>query len=204
MAAYYSEIQICNKALARLSIPPLSSIQDTIDTNTESSKAALGCKLEYPIVLEQLLEDTVWSFATTRKVLDSPEILPPSFQYNYEYRIPFEMINIQKVYGVNTQFSMKQDDYEIENGFILSNSKELQVVYTRKLSSEAIKLASAAFIDVLSLKLAMALCMPLTENRTLYNDIATEFSNALENASGSDGAQSRNQKIRFNDLSNHR
>ncbi len=203
MAAYYSETKICNKALARLSIPPLSSDNDTIDTCKDNTKAANACKLEYPICRDQLLEDTVWSFATTRDTLTDPEILEPSSYYAYKFRIPYACINLHSV-GDRSSMLFSNVDYSIENGFILANSDVLHIKYTTTLGSEGIKLASSSFIDTLSLKLAMALCMPLTENRTLYNDLATEFSNSLQNSSGSDGAQSPNQKIRFQDLRNHR
>ena len=210
MSSNYTELQIANKALARLAVEPLESSDDTVANITGNSLEAELVKLNYPIIRDVLTEDRIWSFALRRVILNTPDVIDPSFGFGNRFLIPTDALYIWRVFrdDRSSQFNDERlrfnETWILENQFILSDLDVLHVEYIARLDTNNIFKASNQFIDVLSIRLAAELAIPLTENRSLQTDLMAEYQVRLQDASSIDGAQATREIIRANSFQNVR
>lgn len=210
MSANFTELQVANKALARLAVEPLSSTDGSVANIQGTSLEADLVKLNYALIRDAVTEDRIWSFALRRVVLSAPDIVTPSFGFSNQFIIPADTLFIWRVFRVITDdFSNDErltfnEQWILENNAILSNMDVLHVQYVVRLDQTQIFKASAQFIDTLSIRLAAELCIPLTENRTLATDLQAEYQARLQDASSVDGGQATREIIRANSFLNIR
>ena len=199
MSANYSEIQICNKALLRLSANQVESTNGTVATLITDSLESKLCALNFDLVRDIVLEDKVWSFALRRAQLDFDDPIKPAFGFANRFAIPLDALNIWRVAN-----STGQVNWILEDGYILTNEASIQVQYIKRLNADEIKQASPQFVDSLSLRLAIEFCMPLTENSGLLESLKNEYEYRLQNASAIDGSQATHETFRSTNLTGHR
>ena len=195
MPQTYTEIDICNKALLRLSANMVEGVADTVASITSDSLEGKLCKLNYDLIRDIVLEDRVWSFALGRAVLDEPFANKPSFGYANQFAIPPDALNVWRVYEPNHygHLYQTQKPWILEDRFILTNLEVLWVHYIKRLDNELIQNASNQFIDCLSLRLAIEFCMPLTESSKLQQALMMEYRERLVDASSVDGSQATHE-----------
>lgn len=203
MAANFTELQIVNKALLRLSANQVESIDSTVAGITTDSLEAKLCKLNYDIVRDIVLEDRVWSFALKRVILDTPSSTVPAFEYSTAFTVPTDALNIWRV--MDQPCGESYDVYQapkwiLEGNLIMVNLEKIYVQYVKRLDSAEIQTATPQFVDSLSLRLALEMCMPLTENNQLFEGLRAEYEYRLVNASGIDGSQATHETFQSNKL----
>lgn len=210
MSANFTELQIVNKALARLAVEPLTSIDETVVGIIETTLEADLVKLNYALIRDTVTEDRIWSFALRRVTLDSPSAIEPNFGFGNRFLVPVDALSIWRVFRVGgSQLFLDErlefnETWILEDQHILTDLEVIFVQYIARLDSNNIFKASAQFVDALSIRLAAELCIPLTENRTLAADLATEYQARLTDASSVDGNQGTREIIRANSLINIR
>lgn len=79
-----SKIDICNSALAKLGVEPISSFSET-------SKASKLCKLQYDKVRKKILRGHLWNFAIKRTNLAKLAQVP-LFGYGAYFQLPADCI----------------------------------------------------------------------------------------------------------------
>lgn len=201
MAANFSEIDVANKALLRVSANQIESDDGTIaGIITESLEAKL-MQLNYDLIQDIVCEDRVWSFALKRQLLEFPSPAPPVHEYSYQFPLPTDCLNMWRVY---TDRSGTVDKWIVEGNQILSNNAAIYVHYVKRLSGQDLLTATPQFVDSLSLRLALEVCMPLTENAALYESLRSEYEYRLVNASSIDGSQATHESFKSNNLTNVR
>ena len=195
MPQTYTEIDICNKALLRLSANMVEGVADTVASISSDSLEGKLCKLNYDVIRDIVLEDRVWSFALGRAVLDTPFANPPEFGYANKFAMPPDALNIWRIYTPNQKgdFLPYQKPWIVEDRFILTDLDKVWCHYIKRLDNELIQNASNQFIDCLSLRLAIEFCMPLTENVNLQNSLMNEYRERLIDASSIDGGQAKHE-----------
>lgn len=205
MANGYSEIDICNKAILRLGANPIESDDGTVAALNDQNPSLEEqlCKLHFDLIRDTVLEDRIWSFALTRVVLDTPDPTAPAFGYTYRHLLPEDALGIFKVLrSPNTEKSelYRNEDWIVENGYILSDLEVLYVRYIKRLDSVSITLASNQFVDILSLRLAAEMAIPVTEDKQLYAALLQEYEGRLIEASSNDGQNGTHETFRSNQL----
>jgi len=191
MAANFTEIQVCNKALLRIGANMITATNDTVDTITSESLEAKLCKLNFDLIRDIVCEDRVWSFALRRAELDFIDPEPPAYGFANRFAVPLDALNIWRVSN-----SHGQVDWILEDDFILTDEDVIRVHYIKRLNSQELLNATPQFIDSLSLRLAVELCMPLTENATMLESLKTEYEYRLVNASSIDGGTATHEQIK--------
>jgi len=207
MSAFFTEVQICNKALLRLAANQVSSPNGEVSQLQEDSLEAKLCKANFNLIRDIVLEDRVWSFALRRSVLDTPDPQSPAFGYSNRFLAPPNALNIWRVQWAseNSNQNVKTNDpWILEDNYILTDADKIFVHWIERLDSQTIARASNQFVDVLSLRLAIEFCMPLTENATMQQALMQEYQMRLVDASAVDGSQATREIIRANQLKNAR
>jgi len=153
-----SEVDICNSALAKLGVEPITSFLD----NTKRGRL---CALQYPKIRTKILRMHPWNFAA-KQVQLTPLVTPPLFEYSYQYNLPADFIRTVDAYRPGTR-------YTIEGKFILSNDGVMDFTYIYDVKD--VNLFDTLFSELLALGMAVELCYPLVQSRELYTSLLQVF-----------------------------
>jgi len=171
-----NEVEICNLALSHIRAGSINSL-------TEASIQAQQCKLKYPILRDQMLQDAPWQFSRSLKPLAL--LTDTLFNWIYVYQYPSDCLYINRLHvnfaevsadnGTSAVASRYYDrglprpdlDQQVEhkiynidgNKVIASNEKELRIDYRKCVEDP--NLFSINFIMGLSHLLAAELAIPL-------------------------------------------
>lgn len=183
-----SEVEICNLALSHIRAGSINSL-------TEASIQAQQCKLKYPILRDQMLQDAPWQFARSLKALAL--LTDELFNWIYVYQYPSDCLFINRLHidfaevssdtstsaiasryydrglprpDLNQQVEHKI--YNIDgNKVIAANNENLRIDYRNRIEDP--NLFSLNFIMGLSHLLAAELAIPLVgidKGRPLRSD----------------------------------
>ena len=185
-----SQTQICNQAIGKLGGTPI------IDINQDSTEAKL-CKSFYADVLQTLLEDHPWTFATKRYELPQSAETPPK-PFASQYLIPSNVLRILEA-SSNPDFSKSNStQWQVENGFIISDEGSM---YIRAIIDETdLNKFTPSFIRVFVVRLAAEISLALTQSREMHRQLMEEYGILLDRAISSDGQQGRTRKYRSEQL----
>lgn len=195
-----SEVEICNLALAHIRAGSINSLD-------EASVQAQYCKLFYPVLRDQMLEDSPWQFA---RGLEPLAVLEETlFNWVYVYQYPTDCLHINRLVlnleQINSESSSiavgsryhherlarpnfnRQVEYKIyntdDNKVIASNHCELRIDYRKRITD--LNLFSNSAILALSHLLASELATPLVgvdKGRPLRSDELTVYKSYLGSA----------------------
>lgn len=157
-----SEVDICNSALAKLGVEPITSFLD----NTKRGRL---CALQYPKIRTKLLRMHPWNFAT-KQVQLTPLVTPPLFEYAYQFNLPADFIRTVSAYCPSSR-------YTLEGKFILSNDATIDFSYIFDVTD--VFLYDPLFSELLALGLAIELCYPLVQSRELYTSLLQVFTEEI-------------------------
>lgn len=191
-----TKTQICNLALAHIGID-----QGIANIDTEQSKAARLCRQFYPHLLDEILGDYEWTFATAAVKLATPTGDPP-IGWSYQYAVPADCLSPIKVtdYSGARSWSRWSFDQTMINWpdvpfrlmrsasagtrVIVTDLPEAYLVYTARIENTAEM--SAAFISMLAWRLAVELAMPMAVEPNLRSDARQGLEAARQLATNKD------------------
>lgn len=165
-----SEVQIGNMALGNI------GVTDTIESFTESSKAARNVNTWYDFSRKFALEQFNWPFARKRVTLSSHADDAPS-DWAYRYQYPSDCLaarHILNPFGTTADaipFMIEMSENG-ETKSILCNQDEACLIYT--FDQEAATLFTTSFVLLLAQELAVHLAMPMTAKRSIKQAAASE------------------------------
>jgi hypothetical protein len=164
--------QICNRALARLGDATITDLSD-------GTNIAEYCGRFLPQAVEHILGQYNFNFTRKRQRL-APNSEKPLFGWKEQFNYPMDCIRLIKVYGGHNLMPGENDcvPYQVENGKILTNADELQIVYIAR-PDDPNQLPQAVR-NAISTHLAYLLATPLTSNEQLIALILGESRNAIE------------------------
>lgn len=182
-----SSLDICNSALIRLGVDPISSL-------LEESKAAVLCNAQYDRIRKKLLYSHPWNFAIKRLEL-TPEATQPEFGFAYEYELPSDFLRL---------LSVKYPDipYKVEGNLILSDDGALKIVYIR--DEDDTSVFNAGFAELLSLTLALNLSYSLVQSTGLVQRLQEEIQTVLRDMRSFDAQENPGKQIVENTFLNAR
>ena len=166
-------ITICNSAIVKL------GGRQIVGFNDGTPEADL-CKIRYPFCRNLLLRDHVWAFDqkfSTLAALVSTDPVPPSWTNQFD--VPTDCARIVAV----TTYDDLDVPYERIGGRIYTNTTSIDVRYTKNYTAidEGVSFPDD-FAEVLSLYLAMDVCLSLTQNVGLRNSLEQQYHYRLAQA----------------------
>jgi len=150
-----SFITIANSALTKLGANLITSLD-------EESKEARLCLARIYEVRNIVLRSHPWNFATKRVVL-SPLSTAPAFEYEYQFTLPTDCLRVITV-------RPETEDYRIEDGKILANVDQLELVYIYEVSNPVLiePLCAEAIACYLAYDISYALIQTGQVQQQLY------------------------------------
>lgn len=176
-----TETEIANRTLSRLGENFITSLAQ------QNSIEARLLTLFFNSTIDELLSEFNWSFAIERIALASVSTSNYT-DFSYKYDLPNNYLKVINLID-STDYSDLEDDWRIEGKNIYTNLSPTYIKYVKKITN-ATELPPI-FTEALILRLAMKVCMKLTQNRTLLNDITREYSFMNLTAMGVLGASDR-------------
>jgi hypothetical protein len=142
---------------------PISSIGET-------TKAGQISDIVFETTRNALLRAHPWNFATKYADLaqDAVEtaLIPDEYLYSTAYTLPTDCLRVRRT---SLEALGYVHDYRVVKRFIYCDDTTLKVEYTFKETTVA--QYDALFKQLLIYDLAIAMCMPLTQSRTLRADL---------------------------------
>ncbi len=188
-----SKVDICNFALANLSIQPIVSLTDM------NSKAARWCNLMFDITRDTVLRDFPWGFANQEVVLALASGDTAS-GWDYVYQYPANCLKVRRVFmnGLSDPQVSDPFDEQLIGGSlkIVSNTASARAKYTAKNTDTTFY--DVQFIEAFSYKLAAAIAMPMTNNTGLRNDLIKMYLQFIGTAQTSSATEKYQEPQRGN------
>lgn len=182
-----TELEVCNMALSLIGGQPLESIDNIPPLNTRERL----CNIWLPVVLDSAYKESMWSFISTRAVIDSTG--EAEFGGLNLFPLPTDYIHVHRIYR-DPKFNVKvqTEDWHIESGEILAPVDPAHILYSaRPATTDDLP---GHFIEVVVNLLAAKLAMPLTENQNLVQTMTGLYEMSLGRAMAIDGKQARREK----------
>lgn len=160
----FSKQDIVNRALVKLGARPVTNLEDD---DTDESNTALNL---YDIALEDMLSETLWTFATRRKLLVETTD-PIAFSIDDEgliisYQRPIEVIRIFRTNDTAAYYREEGDQ-------IVSDTTGLGIIYTFR--NEVAETYPVHFVNALSDRLAADLAYPLLNSNSKTEDMVKQL-----------------------------
>jgi hypothetical protein len=177
-----SVVDICNRALSKIGEKPISAL-------TDSNPRAVACNLWYEGVRDSLLRENPgnWNFAVTRATLAQSETTP-TFGWDYQYALPTACLRVISLYE-----SDRNGDWEVENGYLVTDWTTANIIYVTQVTDTT--LFDPLFIDCVVCRLAMEMCLNLTEDQGKRQAAQQEYAYWLRKAKASDGCGETNSPV---------
>ena len=174
-----SKIGICNQALAAIG-------EDSIRDFDDGNKRARMCDVFYEVVRDYLLGQFDWPFArrqTELQKLAAPQDWVP--EGTYAYGIPADCHHPLDLWpeGSMQNFEVRGEELYCE---IDSASSEVPVVLIYTRYEENPTKFSSQFSNLLSLALAVRVCLPLTEDKEMAKTLFGQYKDTAREAWGTD------------------
>jgi len=159
-----SALKICNDALTLLGNNPIAALD-------ENTKAARLCNQFYTSAVAATLRAYNWNCATARAELTA-DTEPPEFGFAIRYALPGDCLRVVAVSG-NTH------EWKIENGYILTNSAVVQIIYIKRISASEMDVMLS---EAVAVKLASLIAFPLTNSATVAKAMFDLYKEKLADA----------------------
>ncbi len=178
--------EICNIALSLLGAEEIENLSD-------QTKEAMLCNRQYGRIRDSVLRQHTWNFAVRRVALPQDDATPV-FEYDYQFSMPADFMRMVRTDAAAAGYD---EDYRIESTSdgmkLLSNDGVVSIEYVAKITNVA--LFDAAFVDVLTARLAAEMAYPLTDNATLAQNMMTLFQDKLREARNLDATEGTPREI---------
>lgn len=179
MATTVSDVSICSNALLRLGADPINSFTEGDDTGSNIERARL-CSNLWPTVRRKVLRGGTWNCALKR-VLLSPDQVPPPFGFAYRYARPGDWLRNVRV--GNDEFA--DIIYRSEGGYFVTDADSFPLLYV--FDNLVPASYDSGLVEVLELAMMSVLAYPVTKSTSLAAELQQELKDALTMARGIDG-----------------
>lgn len=195
-------VYIANAALDRVGQSQIMSLDDT----TTSARKA---KLHINECIRQVLRLGKWKSATKQA---TPAQLAdvPLFQWSYAYQLPDDYIRMVKVIAADLADTVtpgsalpvfgdayEVPDYAIQGKTLLTNDTVVQMNYVADLTmgDNDVNVTDASLTELFILNLAVTLCWPFQQSRTLRESLLNEYQFKLRKALAADAQDSKDPLV---------
>lgn len=177
-----SEVSICNQALSWVGARQISSLD-------EPSSEAEWCKNNYDFLRDTVLEERMWTFATTRDSSTTAD--RDEWDLWFKHRLPEEWLAVYRVFS--DPQARRNTEWAREGEWILSSSATVYMWGLRRIVDT--NKFTMLFVQALAARMAAEMAIPFAENRNLQADLWKLYDRKLADAAARDGMQGRNEFI---------
>ena len=169
-----SETDICNMALGRIGAKRLSDFSNKDENNAQS----VQCRLHYEQTRDALLRSHWWRFARSRVQL-SENTTAPTFEFDNAFDLPSDFLRlwIKPFEDNNWRLNNTHHTFSMEGKQLLTDEDSVYLRYIKKVTD--VSEFDPLFVEVLTLKLALKMCMPLSQDKELYQVLYQEMRDIL-------------------------
>lgn len=183
-----SEVSICNIAIVRVG-------HDQILSLDQDNKAARLCKLLYPELRDTMLRAHTWNFAIKRIELALSTETPGDDEFEFAHVVPDDCL---KILTVLDNYTHRVETNAAGQKVIVSNEETQYLRYVSKVTDP--NLMDPLFRQALSLTIAAAIAVPLTENAKLAEVISGQAEEATKLARSMDAQEGTPLDLQGDDL----
>lgn len=174
-----SEVDICNLALTKLGEEPIISL-------TADSKAGRLCNLHYALARDDTLRSHPWNFAVGRESL-ALSTTSPAYDFSNQFALPTDFLRV-----ISTDLP-RGAVWKVEGKFILTDSATLKIRYVKRITDT--EQFDALFVQALAARIAWELAIPLTDTRTLQEQMFNLFNAKISEARTVDAGEGTPDQI---------
>ena len=174
-----TEVSICSNALRRLGDNPITSL-------TDDTERARLCNSFYADARDAVLRLHPWNFAITRTSLAQLSDTP-SYGFAYQYSLPTNPYCLRVLAMEYEDYIFKVENYSTQGRVLLTNEGTAKILYVARIT-DTIQF-DALFVDVLTAKLALDLCYPITNSVSLQDKMQKLYQLKLSDARSIDGQE---------------
>lgn len=165
-----SNVHICNEALALLGATSIISL-------TAATENSNRCNILFEPTRDSLLRAHRWRFAINRATLAALAD-PPAYGYDHAYQLPTDPYCLR---ALETKEERDDgDDWAIEGRTLVSNADSCRLKYIKRVTDP--NEFDENFKNALVFMMASKLAVPLTNSRTLREDMRSEAEAAVAEA----------------------
>jgi len=157
---------VCNIALVKIGVDPISDINDA------TSKPARTCLALWEGNRDAVLEAAKWKCASKRAELTLLEDTPIGDEWAYQYQLPSDYIRMIAALG--------EPVYLIEGDKLLTDDDVIFIRYVYRLTTTGSY--HPTLVEAMAARLASALAIPLKASPNLRNSMYQEFQFILTTA----------------------
>lgn len=180
-----TDVEICNLALGYLGTNPIVALADA------TTEARL-CTTFYGPVKKSLLAERNWTFAG-RTWTATPAAAPTHATWTAAYAVPADCLRVHRIDDGEGRYDI---EWERIGASILTDY-EAATLYVEGIDGAVAEASfSDSFCFALAARLAAEICIPLTENATLWGSMHQLAEKKLKEAAGSDGSQGKSERVR--------
>jgi len=172
-------ITICSNALMMLGAKPIASFNEA-DTGGSNLDRAKLCQSLYPEMRKALLRGHYWN-CCARRVLLSPDAVPPAFGFGYRFLLPGDWL---RTWGVGDRNGRDRVNYRSEGRYLLADQPVLPLLYGANAPEEE---WDSLLVDVMTKAMAFRLAYPITASTSVEEAKGLELRNILREARAVDG-----------------
>jgi hypothetical protein len=183
-----SKIQICNMALSRLGASTITSL-------TDGTQEAKLCNTFFDTIADRVMMQGSWT-STLRRVTLAQTATTPTFGFTYTYQLPVDP-KCLKVLNVDETYS-GQVVYSIEDDKLLTDEGSVKIRYVAQLTDT--EDWDPMLTEAVEIALGSYLALPITGNKTLAQEMRTEYQTILMNNLALNGQQGTDDDIETIDL----
>lgn len=175
-----SKTDIVNMALRILGAKRISVI-------TEDSEAARIATDVWDIVLDDVLADHNWNFATKRATL-AEDSSSPEFGYDNQFQLPTNpyCLRVLRMADIDS-------DYKIEGRLLLTDESTAQIIYIGRITDTT--QFSPKFVAALAARLASEMAYPLLQSLNKKKMAMEDYQMKIRDARWADGVEGSVDKI---------
>lgn len=162
-----SAVSICSNALLMNGAQTIASFDDNTDR-------ARQCSNLYPTVRDYVLSSHPWN-CCIRRVQLSPDASKPAFDWTNQFTLPADFLRILAVGE-----SGNEDDYDLEDGKILTDASLVNLRYLYKNDNEV--KWTPLLVMAVTLAMRQVLAYPITQSTSLEQLIDTAIEPILKRA----------------------
>ena len=174
-----TEVSICSNALRRLGDNPITSL-------TDDTERARLCNSFYADARDAVLRLHPWNFAITRTSLAQLSDTP-SYGFAYQYSLPTNPYCLRVLGMEYEDYIFKVENYSTQGRVLLTDESTAKILYVARIT-DTIQF-DALFVDVLTAKLALDLCYPITNSVSLQDKMQKLYQLKLSDARSIDGQE---------------
>ena len=165
-----SATTVCNQALARIGAERINDFDDA----SETSAAAIKCRLFYDQTRRSLLKDHYWPFAKDRVALSADTEwdvdTANDFGYTFAFHLPTDFLRLIIFYNGSDQPDGRTHfSYELEGKRLLTSESSVFLKYIKNVTD--VGSWDTLFTETMILLMASKLSMPMTQELDIKQDV---------------------------------